>query len=163
VFVPYNAGTSAIDGGRLQKRKLSGGWRLVTPDWSQAMNDDVRERMSSGETWLRLLFIAMFGFFATVATWLIWLVAAAQFLFSLFTGRANDNLSGFADTLVAYVAQAFSYMVYRTDEKPFPFAPPPKKVVVDGVARAAAKSAADQGRSNKVKAGEHEPAKSATD
>lgn len=106
------------------------------------MDDDVRERLSSGETWLHLLFIVLFGFFATVATWLIWLVAGAQFLFSLFAGKTNENLSEFADTLVAYVAQAFSYMVFRTDEKPFPFAPPPKKVVVEGVAKAAA----DRGR-----------------
>ncbi|MCW8196229.1 DUF4389 domain-containing protein [Proteobacteria bacterium 005FR1] len=112
------------------------------------MDDDVRERMSSGETWLRLLFIVIFGFFATVATWLIWLVAAAQFLFSLFNGRSNENLSEFADTLVAYVAQAFSYMVFRTDEKPFPFAPPPKKVVVDGVAQAAANRGGETGSSN---------------
>lgn len=106
------------------------------------MNDEVKERLSSGDTWLRLLFIVLFGFCATVATWLIWVVAAAQFLFALFAGRTNDNLSEFADTLVAYVAQAFSYMVYRTDEKPFPFAPPPREVVVEGVARAAAKSSA---------------------
>lgn len=102
------------------------------------MDDEVKERISSGETWLRLVFIVVFGFLATVATWLIWLVAAAQFLFALFAGRTNSNLSEFADTLVAYVAQAFSYMVYRTDDKPFPFAPPPGKVIVEGVAKAAA-------------------------
>lgn len=101
------------------------------------MDDEVRERISSGDTWLRLLFIVVFGLLATVATWLVWLVAAAQFLFALFTGRTNDNLSEFADTLVAYVAQAYSFMVYRTDDKPFPFAPPPGKVVVDDVAKAA--------------------------
>jgi hypothetical protein len=104
------------------------------------MDRELKSRLKSGDTWLRLLFIIVFGFCATVATWLIWVVAAAQFLFALFAGRTNDNLSGFADTLVAYVAQAFSYMVYRTDDKPFPFAPPPKKVVVEGVAEAAAKS-----------------------
>ncbi|MEX1032451.1 MAG: DUF4389 domain-containing protein [Cellvibrionaceae bacterium] len=113
------------------------------------MDDDVKERLSAADTWVRLLFIVVFGFCATVATWLIWVVAAAQFLFALFAGRTNDNLSKFADTLVAYVAQAFSYMVYRTDEKPFPFAPPPEGVVVDGVAKAAAKKKASTGKSTK--------------
>ncbi|MGQ9426277.1 DUF4389 domain-containing protein [Gilvimarinus sp. F26214L] len=112
------------------------------------MDDEIKGRLSSGETWLRLLFILVFGFFATVATWLIWLVAAGQFLFSVFAGRTNDNLSAFADTLVAYVAQAFSYVTYRTDEKPFPFAPPPRDIVVQGVARAAA-SSSSSGSSSK--------------
>jgi len=102
------------------------------------MDEDLKERLSAGDTWLRLLFIVVFGVFASIATWLIWLAAAVQFLFVLFAGKTNENLSAFADTLVAYVAQAFSYMVYRSDAKPFPFAPPPKAVVVKGVARAAA-------------------------
>lgn len=117
------------------------------------MNDEVKKRIASGNTWLRLLFIIIFGFCATIATWLIWVVAGAQFLFALFAGKTNDNLSEFADTLVAYVAQAFSYMVYRTDDKPFPFAPPPKGVVVEGVAKAAAKSSR-AGRARVRKVGE---------
>lgn len=116
------------------------------------MDENVRDRVSSAETWLRLLFVVMFGFFAAVAICLIWLVAVTQFLFSVFTGRVNENLSEFADTLVAYVAQAFSYMVYRTDEKPFPFAPPPQEVVV----RAAAQSAAAANRTDPVEASEDE-------
>ena len=87
------------------------------------MDDEIRTNISSPETWLRLLLIGFFAFVANILMWVVWLIAGVQFLWSLITGRTNDNLDEFSASLVAYLTTIFEYMVYRSDTKPFPFSP----------------------------------------
>ncbi len=89
------------------------------------MDDDIRENLTTGDTWLRLLWLILIGILAGIAVWLIWLVALVQFFFTLFTGRSQPHMDDFAAGLVAYTQQAFNYMTYQSDERPFPFAPLP--------------------------------------
>jgi len=89
------------------------------------MDDEIRTNITSPDTWLRLLLMVLFGICASIALWVVWLVAAAQFLFSLITGRTNENIDRFAVVLVAYLGEIFSFLVYQTEERPFPFSPLP--------------------------------------
>ena len=87
------------------------------------MDDEIRANVTSPDTWLRLLLIIFFAFVANVLMWLVWIVAGVQFIWSLLTGKTNENLDEFSTLLVAYLTSIFEYLVYRNDTKPFPFSP----------------------------------------
>lgn len=89
------------------------------------MDEEIKTNIAAPDTWVRLLLMVLFGICASIALWVVWLVAAAQFLFSLITGRTNANIDSFASVLVAYLGQIFSFLVYQTEERPFPFSPLP--------------------------------------
>lgn len=87
------------------------------------MDDEIRTNITSPDTWLRLLLIIFFAFVANVLMWLVWIIAGVQFIWSLITGKTNENLDEFSSALVTYLTTIFEYLVYRSDTKPFPFSP----------------------------------------
>ncbi len=73
------------------------------------------------ETWVRGLFMLLFGLVFWIAEFLMVMVAAFQFGFVLFTGRTNERLLDFGDDLSRLFYQLVRYLTFNTDEKPFPF------------------------------------------
>lgn len=70
-----------------------------------------------------------------------------QFLFSLFTGKANSALLELGSSLSKFIYQALEFLTYNTEEKPFPFADWPQadkqKSVVEPAVEPVAQSAAE--------------------
>lgn len=89
------------------------------------MDEEVKSNIADPDTWIRLLLMILFGVCASVALWIVWLTAAVQFLFALITGRPNENVHDFAGVLAAYLGQIFAFLLYQTEERPFPFSPLP--------------------------------------
>lgn len=85
------------------------------------MDNDLKHNLIAKETWIRGLFILLFAFLLAVARMVTWAVVLLQFLFTLFTGRTNDNLLKFGDTLARYIWQCFLFVTFNSDDKPFPF------------------------------------------
>jgi len=71
--------------------------------------------------WKRALFMLGFWIAYSVTEVIIGLIIVVQFLIVLFTGRANDDLLRFGNSLSAYVRQILRYVLFNSEYEPFPF------------------------------------------
>ncbi|WP_444943728.1 DUF4389 domain-containing protein [Microbulbifer sp. ZKSA006] len=94
-------------------------------------NDNLKRNLTSGNQWVRLIYMVLFAVCLQVAAWLLMAVVILQFLFSIINGKPNDNLRRFGDQLSSYVYQAIQFLIYNSDEKPFPFSEWPESDVED--------------------------------
>jgi hypothetical protein len=72
--------------------------------------------------WKRALFMLGFWIAYSVTEVIIAVIVVVQFLIVLFTGRANDDLLRFGNSLSAYVRQILRYVLFNSEQEPFPFA-----------------------------------------
>tara|TARA_B100001250_G_scaffold346680_1_gene316619 strand:- start:274 stop:684 length:411 start_codon:yes stop_codon:yes gene_type:complete len=72
--------------------------------------------------WLRILITILFAVFLYfIIVPLVIVIMVSQILFNLFLGSSNANLREFSEILVNYVTQILGFVLYNSDEKPFPF------------------------------------------
>jgi len=94
-------------------------------------NDELKRNLTSGNQWVRLIYMVLFAICLQLAGWVLLAVVVLQFLFSIIGGKSNDNLRRFGDQLASYIYQAVQFLIYNSDEKPFPFAEWPESDVED--------------------------------
>lgn len=82
---------------------------------------DFKNNLTSDAFWLRTLFIVAFFIVYRVSDVVLMLLTVAQWLFQLFTGKVNESLAGFGDSLGRYVQQIVAYLSGASEEKPYPF------------------------------------------
>ena len=90
------------------------------------MNEALKANLTSGRTWKRLVHMILFVVVFNVAELVVAFVVVVQFAFKLITGEANQQLAEFGDGLAAFFRQMIAFLTFRTDDKPFPFAPWPQ-------------------------------------
>jgi hypothetical protein len=94
------------------------------------MAQTLKEKLSVKDNWIRLLFMIVF---AVVVYWialiLVWIIAAFQFIYTLFVGKPLHTLVPFSDGLSSYIHEIMQFLTYVTEEKPFPFKAWPGEVV----------------------------------
>ena len=86
---------------------------------------DLKENVKNPATWLRGLFIIIFGAILYFVFILVWLLVAFQFFSKLVTGNVNRQLADFNAGLLRYITQVLGYITFQSDEQPFPFQPWP--------------------------------------
>ncbi len=91
------------------------------------MKDDLKANLTSGERWLRLLYMIMFAVIIQVTGAVMWLLVVLQFFFSLITGNDNSQLRELGRGIATYVFQILQFLSYNSEEKPFPFSDWPSK------------------------------------
>lgn len=87
--------------------------------------DEVKRNLLSLDQWLRMLLMACYLVVAWVVGVVLVITMVAQTLVVLITAELNINLQRFGAASAAYLYQIVIYLVYGTDEKPFPFTPLP--------------------------------------
>ena len=87
--------------------------------------DEVKRNLLSADQWIRMLLMACYLVVAWVIGIVLVVVMVAQTLVVLITAELNLNLQRFGAITSAYLYQVVMYLVYGTDEKPFPFSPLP--------------------------------------
>lgn len=85
-------------------------------------NEQLKSNLTSSRHWLRLVFMLIFVAVLQVASIVMWVIVAAQFLFSLVTGEDNHHLRRFGHSLSTYIYDVLKFLCYSSEEKPFPFA-----------------------------------------
>jgi len=85
------------------------------------MDEELKHNLTAGETWIRGLFILLFAFFLVIARIVTAAVVVIQFLFTVFTGKTNDNLRALGVSLSHYIYQCLLFLTYNSDVRPFPF------------------------------------------
>lgn len=56
------------------------------------MEQNTKTNITNIDTWIRLLYMILFGLLLAVARMVIWVVAILQFLMVLIAGQDNNNL-----------------------------------------------------------------------
>ncbi len=85
------------------------------------MEQKTKSNLLNTETWIRLLYMVVIGVLSVVARMVIWVVAVLQFLLVLITGSGNDNLRDLGQGTSKWTYQAFLFLTFNSDVKPFPF------------------------------------------
>jgi hypothetical protein len=88
------------------------------PDELNQIVDNLRKPA----VWIRIVFMVAFAvvLYLIIAP-VILVVIIAQILFVFITGSPNSNLRDFSIALVEYIFQILKFLIYATDNKPFPF------------------------------------------
>ena len=89
------------------------------------------DRIKNSNSWLRVLL--MFGYLVVlyVIALLAVVIMVAQTLFVFASGAPNSNLIIFGEALAEYIKQIIDFLFYKSNTKPFPFAPFP---IIDFIA-----------------------------
>lgn len=92
------------------------------------LNDsDLKRHVKDKDTWLRFIYLVVFGVAFYLSILLTFAASVFQFLAKLFSGSSFAGLAEFGDNLAAYQAQVTRFLTFASDDKPFPFAPFPSK------------------------------------
>ncbi|MEW5251292.1 DUF4389 domain-containing protein [Microbulbifer sp. 2201CG32-9] len=94
-------------------------------------NEKLKQNLTSGNHWIRLLYMILFAVLLEITGLVMLAVVVLQFLFSIFTGAPNDNLRRLGDQIASYFFQTLQFMVYNTEDKPFPFSEWPESDIDD--------------------------------
>jgi hypothetical protein len=95
---------------------------------------DIKENSSSSDIWLRGGFILVFALIYGISKIVIWSLVLFQFVSLLITKETNPQLRRFSKSLSVFVYQLLQYVMFNSDEKPFPFSDWPEaeeKITVD--------------------------------
>ncbi|MBN8431024.1 DUF4389 domain-containing protein [Microbulbifer salipaludis] len=84
-------------------------------------NEELKQNLTSSNQWLRLIYMVLFAVLLEIAGFVMLAVVIAQFLFAIFSGSANDNLRRLGDQIASYIYQTLQFLIYNSEEKPFPF------------------------------------------
>jgi len=82
---------------------------------------DIKNNAKNTDTWLRGLFILIFGVIFYFLYGLIWLLVIFQFVTKVITGELNSNLEQFSTRMTSYAMQILNYITFQSEERPFPF------------------------------------------
>ena len=102
-------------------------------DGENPKSEEIKRNILSSEAWVRILFMVFFA----VVCWLLGIILSVliigQVLFSLVTGADNRNLQHLGASLTEYFYQILQFLIYRSEEKPFPFSTFPEAELEDTV------------------------------
>tara|TARA_B100001142_G_scaffold290226_2_gene307524 strand:- start:492 stop:932 length:441 start_codon:yes stop_codon:yes gene_type:complete len=89
------------------------------------MSDELNQivdNLRKPAVWIRIVFMVAFAvvLYLIIAP-VILVVIMAQILFVFIAGSPNSNLRDFSIALVEYIFQILKFLIYATDNKPFPF------------------------------------------
>lgn len=85
----------------------------------------MKENAKNVDTWIRGLFIVIFGFIFYFLYIIIGLLVIFQFVTKVLTGGLNQNLLDFSSGMTRYVQQILLYITFHSENRPFPFSPWP--------------------------------------
>lgn len=87
--------------------------------------EDIKENLAMGETWIRGLYMLLFGLCYSIAEIIIFFISVFQFLAVLFTGSTQPRLLELGRNMSDYVYQIYLFLTFNSEDKPFPFSPWP--------------------------------------
>ena len=88
--------------------------------------EGVIDRVKDYNNWLRIFFMIAYSIILLyIIVTMIAVVMIAQILCIFASGKLNSNLTAFGESLVEYVRQTIDFLLYKSNEKPFPFKPFP--------------------------------------
>jgi hypothetical protein len=87
--------------------------------------EDLKKNVRDKDTWLRFLYLVLFGIIFYLTIPVTFAASVFQFLAKLFSGAAFVGVAEFGRNLGVYQGELTRYLTFASDEKPSPFAPFP--------------------------------------
>ena len=84
-------------------------------------SNKIEQNIKSRTTWLRLLFMALFGVIIGLTGMVGTVIVVIGFFWVLITGEVNPELRRIGQAIAAYMYEIVRYLTFNTDDKPFPF------------------------------------------
>ena len=81
---------------------------------------DLERHITAKATWLRFLFMVVFGLLYGLSRLVIAAVVVIQFFHVLLSGETNSQLKTFGRSLAIYTFELVEYLTFNSDIKPFP-------------------------------------------
>ena len=91
----------------------------VSPE--EADSGKIEKNLKSRTTWLRLVFMCIFGLLISLAGMVGTVIVILGFLWVLFTGEVNPELRQIGQSLASYMYEIVRYLTFNSEQKPFPF------------------------------------------
>ena len=82
---------------------------------------DRKTHLTNPATWIRLGFMLVFTLLLMAGRLVISIIVVVQFALVLVTGHDNENLRNLGQGLGKWISQAFMFLTFNSEEKPFPF------------------------------------------
>jgi hypothetical protein len=90
------------------------------------MDEDLLKRnLTSGPTWLRALYMVLFGVAFYFVTWFVIAIAVIQLIAKLISGTSLARLDAFGAQLALYMRELVAFLTFAREVKPFPLGPWP--------------------------------------
>ena len=85
------------------------------------MNSINKEEILKPNKWIRLIFMVLYAIAFNFAVSICIGLSLVQFLFFLFTGKANPSIANFNSYIMEFYHDTLAFLLFQTEEKPFPF------------------------------------------
>lgn len=85
------------------------------------MNEEIKQRIQKRENWQRGLFMFFFMFIYGISNSLVIGILFFQFATLILTGKTNEFLLGFSQSLSIYIHQIINFLTFNSEQRPFPF------------------------------------------
>jgi hypothetical protein len=90
------------------------------------MDQKLKDHLLSKDTWIRVVFMILCGIANYILQFVLWLIAIIQLISTLATGKPNHKLLSFTSGLSTFSYQMVKFLLYNSEEKPYPFSAWPK-------------------------------------
>jgi hypothetical protein len=85
------------------------------------MQQQINDNLKKLSTWKRIFFMAIFSVIVGFVRILLWAIILLQIASVLFSGRTNENILNFGQSLSAYLYHILLFLTFNTETLPFPF------------------------------------------
>ena len=85
------------------------------------MNAINKDEILKSSKWIRFLFMVVYAFAINFALTIAIGRAFIQFLFVLFTSKANISIANINSYIIEFFDDSLAFLLFQTEEKPFPF------------------------------------------
>jgi len=85
------------------------------------MKEEIKQRLQKNETWQRILYMIFFIIVYGFSKVLIFAVMLFQFITIVLTGKTNEQLLKFSQSLSTFIYQIMIFLTFVSEQRPFPF------------------------------------------
>ena len=89
-----------------------------------------KEEILKTSKWIRFIFMVVYAFVINFALTISIGLAFIQFLFVLFTSKVNESIASINSHIIDFFNDSIAFLLFQTEEKPFPFKSANKDEVV---------------------------------
>jgi len=89
-----------------------------------------KEEILKTSKWIRFIFMVVYAFVINFALTISIGLAFIQFLFFLFTSKVNESIASINSHIIDFFNDSIAFLLFQTEEKPFPFKSTNKDEVV---------------------------------
>ncbi len=80
-----------------------------------------KDEILKSSKWIRFIFMVLYAFALNFALTICIGLAFVQFLFVLFTSKANTSIANINSYVIEFFEDSLAFLLFQTEEKPFPF------------------------------------------